>query len=125
MEAGQFHEENPSRAQAQPNPLRKSEREVNEKQSWPKCEHLINLRMMKYISNRKQTISLKCGQTAKKTNHKQLQEKKKKKEVSIVKVNPKFTIQQERKAGDKLSSNGQTGELLCIRMSAEIRLLTQ
>lgn len=42
-EVGRFPEETVSRAQAQPNPLRKSEREDNEKQSWPKYEHFVNL----------------------------------------------------------------------------------
>lgn len=43
MEVDRFPEETISRVQAQPNPLRKSEREDNEIQSWPKCDHFIEL----------------------------------------------------------------------------------
>lgn len=43
MEVGRLPDETVSRAQAQPNPLKKSERGDNEIHSWPKCEQLIDL----------------------------------------------------------------------------------
>lgn len=43
MEVGRLPDETVSRAQAQPNPLKKSERGDNEIHSWPKYEQLIDL----------------------------------------------------------------------------------
>lgn len=51
--------------------------------------------------------------------HELLAIKKKKKKVSIMKVNPNFTIQQQRKTDNKLSSGSQIVEYFFISVTQD------